>query len=284
MVSMTMAIMVINLDRDHHRWANNVQPSILPEFGQLERVVAVDGALLTWPTVVELTTLKTQQRIRDITQHNNHRSRVVDNWMLDSVEAIGCTLSHMKCWEQLVRSGGQYAIILEDDATLAPGCEGRVAPWVQTLAQQGLFGADVVLLGHNVIPPYCRGKLVRGSSSGGNALTTPYVCDFIGSHAYCLSNTAAQTLLQHALPMEQHVDFFLAGMAQMQQITMTRTHEPWFTVPLRERSVMGRSYIPRQITSFRIAAELAYHPYKTMIYLTLLHICALYVVMRCIRR
>ncbi len=34
---------------------------------------------------------------------------------------IGCTISHLRCWREIARGGSQTAMILEDDAVLAPG-------------------------------------------------------------------------------------------------------------------------------------------------------------------
>ncbi len=56
---------------------------------------------------------------------------------------IGCALSHLRCWQEIARSGLQTAIILEDDAVLAPGFLTRLVEGLPSALQH----CDLLYLG-----------------------------------------------------------------------------------------------------------------------------------------
>ena len=101
---------VINLDSSKDRLA--VVSKRLQELGvPFERMPAVNGRALS------------DEEIAQITYPYNHfESRVRFTRELTKGE-VGCFLSHRKCWERLLESDKQWAMIMEDDiqiSNLAP--------------------------------------------------------------------------------------------------------------------------------------------------------------------
>lgn len=95
-----MLKLVINLDRSTERWV-----SMRNKLSQLkitaDRVSAVEGKKLDKNTLSEITTKSLMQKMicpRELT-----------------LGEIGCFLSHRNCWERLLSSDENFALIMEDD-------------------------------------------------------------------------------------------------------------------------------------------------------------------------
>lgn len=97
---------------------------------------------------------------------------------------IGCTLSHMKCYEKLVNSTNNYALILEDDITLL-----RDINDVQYLVKYLDTPYPIVLL-LSADYWYYRKKHLVGEYS------IVSVFDAVGSYAYLINKRAAQLILK----------------------------------------------------------------------------------------
>ena len=132
---------------------------------------------------------------------------------LDTLAAVGCSLSHIECWRWLAASPTyRWALILEDDCCLpTPAFPAAWEAEVLPLIRRG--GAppalDFLVLGHKLdirttlIDPAIR----RGPMGSGSTRDRWW---FYGSHCYLLSSPGARRLLDLALPLELHVDHFLA--------------------------------------------------------------------------
>lgn len=109
--------------------------------------------------------------------------------------AVGCYLSHMKCWSLLKESGDAFALILEDDVVFSNTSEDfdRIVLIGQVELADGL---DIFLLGHSfdVAGPE-RAMLVE---------------KFYGTYAYLISASACDKLLRFALPMKYQLDSFMS--------------------------------------------------------------------------
>lgn len=98
-----MKALVINLDRNPERWAH-VEAAMADVPADVERVSAVDGRLLT------------------------DKWQYLSRWMylthepdkFNIMPAIGCFLSHRKCWQHVVDNDLPYALVLEDDTRPTP--------------------------------------------------------------------------------------------------------------------------------------------------------------------
>lgn len=115
-------------------------------------------------------------------------------WLIDSPNPwwsrplkygeIGCTVSHLRCWQEVVGSGSQNAVILEDDAVLAPG----FLPRLMEDLPAALRHCDLLYLGRVPQEPdrgYRNGFVVPGYSH----------C----TYGYLLTQHAAQRLVSAGL-------------------------------------------------------------------------------------
>ena len=110
--------------------------------------------------------------------------------------AVGCYLSHMKCWEACLNNkDGDYCLILEDDSIIPEDIFSKIDEIVNKL------------------------KIKWGIINLGWASTTPpkqlngnlFVVDrFFLNHAYLLSNHGAETLLRLHKKIEKQVDAFMS--------------------------------------------------------------------------
>ena len=109
--------------------------------------------------------------------------------------AVGCYLSHMKCWSLLKHSGDACALILEDDVvfTNTPEDFDRIVSIGRAELASGL---DIFLLGHSFD--------VAGPE---RAMS---VEKFYGTYAYLISALACDKLLRLALPMKCQLDSFMS--------------------------------------------------------------------------
>jgi GR25 family glycosyltransferase involved in LPS biosynthesis len=198
-----MIIFVINLDRATERWAEIKKQAqvVLPSTMQLVRISATDGNDgIPW----DVTSKRTELRIKQ-------KQSATEHWIIDSPQAVACTLSHMKCWSTLLRDypGHESCIILEDDVLFNQSIPD-IAANIRDIPNVWLGGYDMLLLGISWQP--------MGSQKPKQTTYTRGVCsitDFVGSHGYCVTQHAASTLLRHALPIEQHVDFYIGTIAQL---------------------------------------------------------------------
>ena len=120
-----------------------------------------------------------------------------DDWTIDARGAVGCTLSHVDAWQRIIAADAPYAVVLEDDADV------RIANLREYLAElqaHRLYGCDVMML---TAPCGVRDKPVA------------FAGEFQGTTGYCLSQRAARVLVQYAHPIEQHVDHYIANLAQL---------------------------------------------------------------------
>lgn len=97
-----MLHLVINLERSRDR-----RQLILDELKKFdikpEIITGIDGKTLT------------QSQIRTLSHSIYHPAHANYPKELTTNE-LGCFLSHRKCWERLISSGEEWALIIEDDA------------------------------------------------------------------------------------------------------------------------------------------------------------------------
>lgn len=179
-----MKTYLINLDRSTDRL--EVMKDRLAEIGvKVERVPGVDGAQID----------------------NSSLSIGVPNpsypRSLTSGE-IGCFLSHRKCWEKLIESGDDWALILEDDCIFYPS------------ASRYLTSIDWVPEGCQLVHYYYTNKAKVYTDKqidlpDGNHLFRAKDSLPVGAYAYCISKEAAQIALELSQTILEPVDNFLFG-------------------------------------------------------------------------
>jgi GR25 family glycosyltransferase involved in LPS biosynthesis len=172
-----MKTLVINLDRDTHKWKRMENaPSML----QLERFPAIDGSL----------------------PHPNRP------WYMNAL-MWGCLESHRKIWD-IVSKEKNACLICEDDCEFLPEF-GTIKTYIDTLpsdfdvAVVGYISSDII--GDNVVTsvvaPFMKRRIVRKIN---DMWTVPGY--FIGSHCYLLSPAGAKKLCTNK--ETYHVDAVLS--------------------------------------------------------------------------
>ena len=118
---------------------------------------------------------------------------------------IGCFLSHRKCWENLVHSDADWALILEDDCIFHP------------MAAQYLTSANWIPESCQLIQFVYRHGIKTYSDkqiqlSDGNFLLRSVASAPVGAYAYFISKDAARIALEKSQTISEPVDNFLFGM------------------------------------------------------------------------
>lgn len=204
-----MLVLGINLPEATQRWASLQQAVAGALPGQeLVRVPAVDvrGRAVGDPAL-PLTPLARWRMMR-------RSARMCSTPLLDTLSAVGCSLSHLECWRRLLAAaaagGARFALVLEDDCCLpmpAFGAAWRAA--VAPLLRDDPPSFDVLVLGHH--PNHRLWNFTDRNAPGGDP-GSPWLRHhwFYGSHCYVVSAPGARRLTELALPLELHIDCFLA--------------------------------------------------------------------------
>lgn len=205
-----VAVLCINLDRAPQRWLN-IQAmagrlhSAVPDVKRagVTRIQAVAGDTLDPADPAVPLSVLARWRLQ-------HRAAVCSSPPVDSLSAVGCYLSHVRCWEWLRRHPEiAYALILEDDVCLSDAFDRAWAATVGPLLSAVPPVLDLLVLGYENRAVQFQGPLTpyRSVTVHGQRLHDRHW--FVGSHCYVVGQRGAARLLQTALPVELHVDYYL---------------------------------------------------------------------------
>lgn len=128
---------------------------------------------------------------------------------------IGCAISHIRLYEQMVEQGLEGAIILEDDAQPAEGFTQTLREMLSALPKR----AEITFLHHGKAKSW---PIKRGLPNGHKLVRYRYPSAksrrcIISSRGYWLSQAGAQKLLKLAYPIRMPSDF-LTGYIQRSHI------------------------------------------------------------------
>lgn len=138
--------------------------------------------------------------------------------------AIGCSLSHIKLWKQMIEKKEEMYLIIEDDvAVTATITTETINSFLQEVCQHDP-NWDVILLGWMKPLP---GVL----SKDGDVRVTPNIYKIndvtFGTHAYLINRKGAERLLKSAFPIIDQVDSYLSYMACRGDINAYRPSRPF---------------------------------------------------------
>ena len=208
----------INLKQHPEKW-NRIQNNLLYyNFKNIERVEAVDGKLLS------------QDELKQVSMFSKY---VINNELrclheqLSSLGSIGCYLSHIKCWKEMIKRNIPNAFIFEDDALFIEDKFINFNNCIINLSNT----IDIFLFGYSNN---------RDSLVWNNGLYAKYNL-FFGTQGYYITNIGAQKLLKHAFPIEIQVDSYIAIMGQLKNINLLFSKESL----MLEDNITGSSiYVP----------------------------------------
>jgi glycosyl transferase family 25 len=213
---------VINLDRRPERWKKLLSEPDSNKIPNLQRFSAIDGSKID---------IDNDSRISTYARYNikNHTRRSHD--LLDSVGGVGCALSHITLWQQLVNSKDEVYLILEDDIQLPYGTWQRIEElYVANPELADLTKWDIWSVGNLrcEIRPTENNISKTGARSGKPEWI---LCrEFIGLQAYFITRNGAQKLLKEAFPVQQHIDWFITYFAATSNIPFRIIHNRYINI------------------------------------------------------
>jgi len=194
-------IYYINLDKRADRKKNFEAQLALAAMPPIQRIPAVHGLSLDTRFDKQI---GVHTRVQVITEHRR------SHYEIHSRGALGASLSHIKAWKTFVDSGAEYALIIEDDAQLPATFAMMFRDSVKDLPDDWA----IWILGWNNKP-----SDVKSSDKKSNFRQ---ILHFVGAHCYVIKRKAAQTLLQEAYPIENHVEHFMSNVAYLHRLHIVR--------------------------------------------------------------
>jgi GR25 family glycosyltransferase involved in LPS biosynthesis len=177
-------VFCINLDRRPERYDLFTKQRGTTELN-IQRVSAVDGAKIN---PVKSRYISNQTKINIL--HKTRRA----HGEIDTIGAIGCSLSHYSVWKKFLETDSPYCLVLEDDAQVRSGLAELVID-----ASHDIPDFDVWLLSYKL---YDKTLLPVGK-----AWKSPV--NFWGTSAYIVSRAGAKRLMEDFFPIECHLDKYM---------------------------------------------------------------------------
>ena len=167
--------------------------SALQTLPPIQYVDAIQGSKLN---VTNDKRIGLQTRIQVLTQYRR------SHYEIHSYGALGASLSHLKAWTEFLKTDSKYALIMEDDADLPTTFSVLPSSW------------DILLLGWNYMP---RDRHLHQNTSYREVL------QFVGAHCYIVSRKAARALVNEALPIETHVEYYMTNTSFIHHLKILRS-------------------------------------------------------------
>jgi len=182
----------ISLDRRPDRYNRMIiQPEIkkLPNF---KKFAAVDGQTLD---------IKTDTRVSTLGRYNIMNNTRRSHDLLDSIGGVGCALSHITLWQNLLKSNDNVFFIVEDDLVLQKGDWEKVRQlYLQNKWLQDSNKWDIWSVGNL--------KCIPADNDIKRENKFVFCKEFVGFNSYFISRRGAEKLVKEAFPIQQHIDWF----------------------------------------------------------------------------
>ena len=204
-----MLTLVINLNRSKER-LQKIKARLNELNVGFERIEAFDGSNLN------------NDEYRALTYPYNHPCRIRFTRELTKGE-VGCFISHRKCWEKLVESNDNYAVILEDDLYISDEAKQFLTNLDWIPQNIGLIRLSSFYCTNNRL--YIKDKSVLNSHNEYSiAKTLRYA---IGTQCYVISKEFAKMAIEMSNKFECPVDEFLFN----RLFEFANTCESWQLIP-----------------------------------------------------
>lgn len=189
-------IWVINLKERRDRW-NFILKSLSLSKIPLQNVHRYDAVNSFNISPNELSTLLSKRAFNTLFSNLNYRT---DHSQL-TLGSIGCYLSHVNLWKQLLDSEHSHFLIFEDDCKLSEDSLDSLNYVLKNIPKS----FDFLFLG-SVIPP--TSDIVNDK----NVILNKFVRlhTVYGLHGYVISKEAVKKLLPSVLPIEYQLDSFIS--------------------------------------------------------------------------
>lgn len=223
-----MNVYVINMDKDKERLEvlkDSLAKLKCKDKLKIVRIPAVDGKK------IDINKFDISLRARSIFDEprTSHES-------IDCLGHIGCYLSHVNCWERVVRDDDDYALICEDDAKFTTEfCSHGLDLWNSLYLKHK--NKPLVLMCNYVDvfykPTYEKKDIMKANGR------------FFGTGAYFLNKQAADVLLKYCFPIEVQVDSYMAFLSKLHLGGINIFHTKDHLIPLQDvKSTIDHSKCP----------------------------------------
>ena len=195
-------VFCINLDRRPDRWTKFSDQPGAAEFPTLRRFSAIDGRTIR---VLDNDKISLQAKSNIIKKTRRSHDEI------DTVGAVGASMSHTTVWKQFLATKSEYALIFEDDTKIPPGLPAILAACSKERSELP-NGFDLWLL-HYAFVRMEGGSDARGLLPLTKTWSAPQ--DFYSFAGYVISRRGAERLLADAFPVEMHIDRFANKKAEL---------------------------------------------------------------------
>lgn len=192
----------ISLERRPDRWKRFIGQTAAAGL-HVKRWSAVDGRAID---------VERDERISVFARRNiiEHTRRSHEE--IDSVGAVGCALSHIGLWRELIQSKHEYFLIFEDDARIDPDFVSRANTLLSQSPRLQESGAwDIWMLGGAWKGEEADIELYKKTST---QEPTIRIGKFYLIHGYIINRRAAATFLAACMPIQAHIDHFMSMCAR----------------------------------------------------------------------
>jgi glycosyl transferase family 25 len=201
--------MCISLKRREDRWARFKGQPAVRDLTMLQRFDAVDGQTID---------VATDKRILVTTKRNILKKQRRSHEELDSKGGVGCALSHIGIWQQMVQRQIPLLLVIEDDAKIPNDFVEKVnAIIAKSPTLQNTSGWDYWALATKIRKqnPIERDPVAFDLES------------FVGSIAYVITLQGATKLLENVFPIHCHIDMYMVILKEIRPMKYIVT--PSFT-------------------------------------------------------
>jgi len=193
-------IYYINLDQRKDRKEQFEAQEALRTMPPVERIAGVHGLSVD---IKKDKRVGVNTRVHVITEYRR------SHYEIHSRGAIGASLSHLKVWQEFLKSKAKYALVLEDDVKLPP----TFSMMVRDCAKDLPANWDVWILGWNHTP-------VDTGKNGQSPFRR--ILHFVGAHCYIITRHAAKAFVDEAFPIETHIEHYMNNVAFLKGLSIVR--------------------------------------------------------------
>jgi hypothetical protein len=192
-------IYYINLDNRKDRKEQFEAQEAFAAMPPVERVSGVHGLSVD---IKNDNRIGLNTRVHVITEYRR------SHYEIHSRGAIGASLSHLKAWQTFLKSGANYALIMEDDVQLPSTFSLMVRDCAKDLPSKW----DLWILGWNFSP------VDTGKTS------SPFreILHFIGAHCYIIKRNTAKILVENFFPIETHIEHYMSNVTFLKGLSIVR--------------------------------------------------------------
>lgn len=191
----------ITLERRKDRWHRfQDQPGL--EGLEVKRFLGVDGKTID---------VKSDPRIATITKRNILTSTRRSHEEIDTVGAVGCSLSHIALWQWMVDNDQEVVLVFEDDAVIPPDFKEKANACIQR---------STILKDPKKWDMWLLGGKWEDFTQIPNEREMVRLGAFILSHAYVITRSCAKHFLKSAFPIHCHIDMWMSVYAYLENLRL----------------------------------------------------------------